>query len=417
MGAIEKVAKILRTDKDFVYAVEKRLSSVTGKGGVFEKIVFENDTRIKDRLERLRTPNEAHAKDVYDALITKVESHDAMLCSGTGIAKCSVAGDFERTVETAKRVAKIPKGFFMKMEKAAELLMREPPKKIMAYLKYDTVDEMLAKEDIVEILAALRFVEGSEWLNTTFFPHYADITPDDFEEREVDIRVLSEKWNKYAKIFVMKKWHNVSHLKEFGVLFVIPVSLGISGELLRMLNLIFHYTHEIPFYSDIFRKIAEKPETFSENLQSLLRGDTLDTRFPDSEKSNWLVIQRYLAKDDENDWRLFVPHINPEALHWLRAESDLEASANELGKFGHELNFWNDMDWVGDFFKDETGNSVLVSFDLVDTVMSLVKRHERVKFLYHHQEALWNKIFIEYFGVAQLEEYAKDFILRGHFEI
>ncbi|MCX6788706.1 MAG: hypothetical protein WCO21_03140 [bacterium] len=417
MGAVERIAKILRTDKDFVYAVEKRLSSVTGKGGVFEKIIFENDARIKDRLERLRVPNEARAKDVYDALISKVESHDSMLCSGTGINKCSMPSDFERTVEIAKKVAKIPKGYFMKMEKAAELLMKEPPRRILAYLKYETVDEMLAKEDIIEVLAALRFVEGSDWLNSTFFPQYASLTPDDFEERDVEIRALSEKWNKYAKIFVMKKWHNVSHLKEFGILFVIPVSLGISGELLRMLNLIFHYTHEIPFYSDIFRKIAEKPETFSENLQSLLRGDTLDKRYPDDDKSNWLVIQRYLAKEDENDWRLFVPHINPEALHWSRAEDDLEASANELGRFGHELRFWNDLDWVGDYFRDESGNNVLVSFDLVDTVMGLVKKHERVKFLYHHQEALWNKIFIEYFGEPQLEEYAKSYILKGHFEI
>ncbi|MEK7089672.1 MAG: hypothetical protein AAB920_02525, partial [Patescibacteria group bacterium] len=152
-------------------------------------------------------------------------------------------------------------------------------------------------------------------------------------------------------------------------------------------------------------------------LQSLLRGDTLDTRFPDSDKAHWLVIQRYLAKDAENDWRLFVAHINPEALHWMRAEDDLKELANVLGRFGHELRFWNDLDWVGDYFQDETGNNVLVSFDLVDTAMSLVKRHERVKFLYHHQEALWNKIFIEYFGVAQLEEYAKSYVLKGHFEI
>ncbi len=103
MGAVERIAKILRTDKDFVYAVEKRLSSVTGKGGVFEKIIFENDARIKDRLERLRVPNEARAKDVYDALISKVESHDSMLCSGTGINKCSMPSDFERTVEIAKK--------------------------------------------------------------------------------------------------------------------------------------------------------------------------------------------------------------------------------------------------------------------------------------------------------------------------
>jgi hypothetical protein len=404
MDAIERVAKMLRTDKDYIYSIEKRLALATGKRGVFDRIIFDNDVRIKDRLQRLELSSDSSAKAVYDALIAKVENHDTWLCQSTGSNKCSVIEDFIKAVDTAKKVIKMPKGFFIKKEKAIELLKKEPPKKVMAYLGYDSIDDMLAKEDIIEILASLRFVEGSEWLNSHFFINYTTLT-------------LSPKWTKYAKIFVMKKWHNVSHLKEFGVLFVIPTSLGISGELLRMLSLIFHYSHEIPFYSDVIRTIAKHPETFTKNLLSLLRGDVLDTRLPESEKSQWLIVQRYLAKDDENDWRLFVPHVNPEALHWHRAEDDLEASASLFGEFGHELKFWRDLDWVGDFFKDEIGHHILVSFDLVDTVMSLVKRHEQMKFLYHHQEALWNKIFIEYFGEEQLEAYCKKYLIAGHFEI
>ncbi len=417
MDSIEKVAHILRTDKDYIYSVEKRLSQFTGKKGVFDRIIYENEVRIKDRLQKLGLSEDAHAKEVYDALIGKVESHDVWLCERTGSNKCSVPQDFLNAIAIAKKVLKIPKGYFIKMEKAAELLKKTPPTKIIAYLGYRTVEEMLAKEDIVEILAALRFVEGNEWLNKSFFPQYNSLTPADFEDRAVEVRVLSEKWAKFAKIFVMKKWHNVSHLKEFGILFVIPTSLGISGELLRMLSLIFHYSHEIPFYSEIIKTLAEHPKTFVEHLLSLLRGDTLDKRLPENDSVQWLVIQRYLAKDDENDWRLFVPHINPEALHWHKAEDDLEASASSFGELGRGLNFWRDLDWVGDFFHDEMGNDILVSFDLVDTVMGLVKRHEQVKFLYHHQEALWNRIFIEYFGEAQLEEYCKKFLITGYFEL
>lgn len=417
MDSIEKVAHILRTDKDYIYSVEKRLSEITGKKGVFDRIIFENDTRIKDRLSRLGLSSESSAKNVYDALIAKVEANDVWLCESTGSKKCSTLQDFIIAVDTAKKVIKMPKGFFIKMDRAVKLLKNTPPKKVMAYLGYNTVEEMLAKEDIVEILAALRFVEGNEWLNKSFFIQYKDLTPDDFEERNVDVRVLSQKWTKFAKIFVMKKWHNVSHLKEFGVLFVIPTSLGISGELLRMLSLIFHYSHEIPFYSDVIRLIAKNPKTFTEHLLSLLRGDTLEKRLPEDDSVQWLVIQRYLAKDDENDWRLFVPHINPEALHWHKAEDDLEAAASTFGMAGRELSFWRDLDWVGDFFQDEMGNNILVSFDLVDTVMGLVKRHEQMKFLYHHQEALWNRIFIEYFGEEQLEEYCKKHLITGYFEL
>ena len=91
--------------------------------------------------------------------------------------------------------------------------------------------------------------------------------------------------------------------------------------------------------------------------------------------------------------------------------------AGLIDGFSDELAFWQDLGWVGDYFRDETGNDVLVSFDLVDTVMSLVREKELIKYLYHHQEALWNKIFIEYFGQDQLENFSKDYLLQGYFEI
>ena len=127
------------------------------------------------------------------------------------------------------------------------------------------------------------------------------------------------------------------------------------------------------------------------------------------ERRSFLNIQRYLAKDDENDRRLFLPHINPEAFHWDRAEDNLAKIEG--------LEFWKNLDWIGDFFKIETGGEILVSFNLVDTVMSLVKEKEMVKYLYHHQEALWNKIFSEYFGEDKMEKAIKENIARGWFTI
>ncbi|MDI6821028.1 MAG: hypothetical protein QMD65_02490 [Patescibacteria group bacterium] len=417
MDAVEKIAKILRTDKDFIRKIEARLSFVTGKKGIMEKIIAENDARILDRLSILGVLRSSDAKEVYDALISKIESDDNKFFEVFKRPNCSKQKDCERVLEIAKKIAKTNHGFFLKKEKAQEFLNNVPPQKVMSYLGYRSVEEMLKKEDLFEVFSALRFIEGNEWLNNVFFKQYETLKPTDFEEREMAVKALSEKWNTVAEGFVRKKWHNISHLKELGVVFVIPISLGISGELLRMLGLVFHYLHEIPFYSDMFKKISEIPETFSLNFVSLLRGDVLDRHMPESEKSLWLVVQRYLAKDDENEWRLFVPHINPEALHWLKAQEDLIKVGLTLNHFGKELEFWHDLDWVGDFFKDEIGNDVLVSFDLVDAVMSLVMQKDMIKYLYHHQEALWNKIFIEYFSREELEKFSKEYLLQGYFEI
>jgi hypothetical protein len=237
------------------------------------------------------------------------------------------------------------------------------------------------------------------------------LKPTDFEEREIQTKVLGMKWISAAEKFIEKKYHNISHLKELGIIFIIPINLKVSGETLRTLSLLCHYFYEVYFYSDLIREFAEKKSAdFATEFISLLRGDVLK-KLPSAAAGHqsFFIIQRYLAKDDENDRRLFLPHLNPEALHWDKTEESLAKIEG--------LNFWKDLDWVGDFFKTETGSEVLVSFNLVDTIMSLVKEKEMVKYLFHHQEALWNKIFINYFGQEKVEEIIKQNLIKGLFEV
>lgn len=417
MQAHEKLARILRADKDYLVKIGVHLSAVTGKEGVLEDVFERNERAVNDRLLRLGVRHDAGAKDVYDALISRIEADNHAVSEAFKAPALHSAEDCARVLDVVRRIAGTERGFFLKEEKAREFLRNEPPRKVMEYLGYDSADAMLEKEDLYEVYSALRFVEGSEWLNGTFFKQYKGLTPHDFEEREVQARALPDRWRAIAESFVKKKWHNISHLKEMGVVFVIPLTLGISGELLRMIALVFHYLHEIPFYSDMFRKVAEVPETFAASIVSLLRGDVIERRVPEGEKTLWLVVQRYLAKDDENEWRLFVPHLNPEAIHWRKAAEDIVKLGSELGEQKIDLSFWEGLDSVGDYFKDEIGNDVLVSFNIVDTVMSLVKEKELIKYLYHHQEALWNEIFASYFNREELEKFTKEYLLQGYFEV
>ncbi len=416
MTSLEKIAKILRADKHHLTNLEKRMAEATGKKGVFEKIVEENENLMRDRMLTLGIPREAGAKEIYDALISKIDSDDHRVFEILGKPTCHKKEDCHSVAAAALRIAGTPRGFFLKTEKAREFLLKEPPRDTMKFLGYNSAEKMLASEDLFEVYASLRFIEGSDWLNNHFFKQYETLTPDDFEEREVRVMALDYKWGKSAEGFVNKKKHNISHLKELGVVFVIPIMLGISGEILRMFALITHYLNEIPFYSDIARKISSEKD-FAAKYISLLRGDVVEKSIPEGEKALWLVVQRYLSKDDDNDWRLFVPHINPEAMHWEKAERNLPKLAEGMDGFSKELSFWHDLNWVGDYFRDESGVEVLASFNLVDTVMSLVKEKEMVKYLYHHQEALWNKIFLEYMGEEGLEKYSRDYLLKGYFEI
>lgn len=416
MNSLEMIAKILRVDKTYLKRVDDRLTAVTGKAGVMDQIVAENEARMTQALAVLGLTREAKASEVYNVLVKRVGLDDEHIFKVLGNPDSRKTEDCQKIATLAQGAVNPPKGLFLKPEKAKEFLIKEPPRQVMEFLGYATVEEMLAKEDLLEVYSSLRFIEGNEWLNNTFFKQYEHLTPNDFEERDIVVRALSQKWGEFSQKFVAKKHHNISHLKELGVVFIIPTAMGVPGEILRMITLIGHYLYEVPFYADMIRKIATQPESFALNFVSLLRGDVLDTRHLMEDPATWFVVQRYLAKDDENDWRLRAAHINPEALHWAKAVAILPKIIEALGGVKEEIAFWEDLGWVGGYFKDESGVDILISFELVDTVMSLVQKKEMTKFIYHHEEALWNKIFVSYFGSEEIEKRARQHLLEGYFK-
>lgn len=417
----EKIAKILRIPKKTLSSLVFSLENITGRAGIMEKLFFENEKIVEEKLSVLGVRHDCFAIELYDALISKIEADDLRLLNLIGHSSLRDYEASQAVIDFVKKMNrkdfpnKLPYGFFLKKEKAEQLLIAEPPRKIMEVLGYDHVGDLLEKEDLLEVYSALRFIEDTDWQNNVFFKQYQTLHPEDFEERPLELRALNFKWAEAASKFVTKKHHNVSHLKELGIIFVIPIFLGISGETLRLVSMLSHYIHEVVFYSDLLERFAKDHKSFAYNLISVLRGDVIEKRLPavalEAKRPRFLVVQRYLSKEDENDWRLFEPHINPEALHWQKAENDVVHINHESFKF------WDGLGWIGDFFKTEVGADALVSFNLVDTVMALVKQKEMVKYLYHHQEALWNKIFIEYFGMEKLEKLSKENIVRGWFEV
>ena len=76
---IEKIAKILRISKKDLADLILHLEKVTGKIGIIEKIFFENEKLVSERLSELSVNHNSSASEVYDALISKVEADDLKL--------------------------------------------------------------------------------------------------------------------------------------------------------------------------------------------------------------------------------------------------------------------------------------------------------------------------------------------------
>ncbi len=387
---MENLAQNLGVEADFLKRLDWAMVSRVGRKGVLDNVIEENNTRVRDIFYTLGIPGGASREQVRSALLRAIQKNEKELLTYLE----GVPGDnqFEKAAALAKRIAQVGKGFFLKKEFGAAILKKSKPKNLLAFLGAKNVGELLKKHDVTEIFSALRFVESDEWMHETFEKAYSGFTAADFEEREISIKVLGPEWRTVAEKFVAKKHHNVSHLKEFGVIFLNPITENIPGKFMRDFALLLHYFHEIEFYSKLFKKYSTG-EDFSTRLKALLRGDVKDVKTVSA--GEWLIVQRYLFKENPADPRLFLPRVNPESLHWLRGERDLVVLGEKEKSLSLEL--WRDSDWVSLY---DEGEGRVISFDLEDNAMSAVSGADGKKdyFSYHQREALWTKIFKEYVG-------------------
>ncbi|NIA09583.1 MAG: hypothetical protein GWP10_07610 [Nitrospiraceae bacterium] len=413
MKSTLKVARLLRTSESVISNLERKMSKVTGRNDVIDDIAQDNKSLIDQRLKDMGLNQQANSSSIFIALLKKVRELDTKL---TEMLSTSNYGqiDKDKFINRIHEASSAHEGWFLKEEKMKDFLILNPPAKIIKALGYKDVFELIKKENIYEIAAALRFVEGGHWINEFFLKPYYDLQPSDFELRKIKLLFLSDKWSNLAHQFIGKKLHNISHLKEMGVVFFIPLKDKTpTGEVLESFSLFLHYSHEIDFYSKIFRQLA-KGDDFGSRLISLISGQVTNDKLNGEDKGmEWRIIQRYLAKLDPSDPRLGEPHINPEALHWAKAEDDLY---NFSQRFDLGFDFWHGLDYVGDYFLAGQRGDELVSFDLIDVIISLT--HGGIsKYLYHQQEALWNEIFKRYLSETEMERVMMNNLEKGSIEI
>ncbi len=340
--------------------------------------------------------NNTTGKEFYRALLARIEADNmrvAKLVGGKDPDDIRVM--VPKLVATANKVKFNRKVFVLKHEKAKELLRQMPPKNLMKHLGYKKIDDLFRNEPFGELYTALRFSEGPDWLNR-YDELFKTVQAKDYEERDLEIIVMNhEKYVDLAKHFVEKKFHNVTHTKELGTIIVVPVQKPRwKGLTLKTLPLLFHYMNEVKLYSTFFKYKSKTVKKFGEVVVETLIADPASGSQMAGRHVHWRVIQRYFGKiKDEAHPEAFQPHLQPEDLHWRRAEE-------LLYELDPKMKFWKDRDWVGMMFDDQP-----VTTNIIDVSLSYsneISYDDR--YVYHFRESLWNEIFARYMGMPVLEK-------------
>lgn len=373
----------------------QQLERASSNAGEDARLIGEISEKMAGVMRHLRLhPHETRGIELYHALLNKVKADNERVTKLIGGSDPDDVNEMVPLIVAAVEKMNINrKVWVLKHAVAKEFLRKMPPKKLMAHLGYRSIDSMLKHEDIDEIYTALRFSEGSEWLNE-YNELFRTVKPGDFETRDIRIVVMDHhKYVDLAEHFVEKKLHNITHTKEMGVIVVVPMHhRRMPGITLKSLPLIFHYINEIRLYSSFF-KLNQVKAHFGDVVVQTLIADPGNASQMAGHNVHWRVIQRYFGKlKDEAHPEAFEPHVHPEDLHWRRAEE-------LLAELDPEMAFWREMDYVGKLYD---GAPVVVN--LMDVSLSYSNEISYAgRYVYHFRESLWNEIFMRYMGKKNLE--------------
>lgn len=334
-------------------------------------------------------PNDTKGIELYNALKVKATQDDAKLLELLNVPVGSSAmAVLSAVVSKVQSLGAHKQAWVIKNSVAKKMLVECPPLRVMKQLNHKSIESMLKRENMTEIYAAMRFCETPAWLNK-FVKQYKNLQANDFEMRDVEVVLLSsEKWGKAGEACIRQQRHHIVHLKEFGVVAVLPsVSEQYhAGLALLTLPLILHYISEIRLYSSFF-KLHQVKSGFGKIITKTLLGDISGLANMSGTDLHWRVIQRhYGLQDDTKHPEIFMPHVQPEDFYWKKAEE-------VLFEIDPSLAFWKNSDCLAVMGEDKKP----ISFHLIDNAMATYTNAPfEQRFVRRAQESILNELHLRY---------------------
>lgn len=388
------MAELLGAGEPMFSIALRQLENASGNQGVDVRLTAEIISKVHHAHKSLGLdPNDTTGEELYSALLSMVEKHDHFLAKRLGADDPEDVQDILRRIRIASSNVHTPKrGWFLKHSVAKRLLKATPPKQVMKALKYRSIDSMIKREPVSELFVAIRVLESPKWQHA-FLAKYSKLKPIDFETRDVEvIQFNSERWSKHTEQFVRSNRHNLTHLKELGVIALLPLPIEkMRGIAITVLPLVLHYITEIRLYSAYF-KLQQVSPNFGEALVKTLTVDPKEHVNIAGQPLHWRVVNRHFGGYTQMLPEMFEPHVQLEDLEWRKAEA-------VLYELEPALHFWHAMDFVGSL-----QGGVPVSFNLMDMAASYVNHlpyeHRAIG---HMRQSLWSEICQRYIAQPMLE--------------
>ncbi len=397
------LSELLEAKEPFFSQSIRELEAASSHPNLDIRFSSEIELRAQQKLRELGLdPHNTNGRELYQSLQDLVAIHDTFLARALGVSDTTdVNALLPKVVQIIKTLPVSRSSWALKHSVTRRLLKTHEPKKTMKELGYRSIDSMLKREPVVNVLAAARMLESTQW-QKRFTKSYGDLEPSDFEIRSVEITLPTGKhWHVIGERYARASHHNVMQLRELGALIILPLpGVHLRGAAITILSVLLHNLNELRLYSTFFKMQQVKPH-FGSIIAEVLLHDTPNYAELAGQQLHWRVLHRYLGRaSGQSLATIFEPHVQLEDLEWRQAEQ-------VLYRIEPALKFWEGLDCVG-VLRDGKP----VSFNLLDNALNFCNQLDYGQQRARHMQAnLWDELYIRY-----LEEETVSQQLAEHFE-
>lgn len=389
------LSELLGVDRSLFAADIARLETASAGASADIQLTSEILVKVRQKTRELGLdPKDSTGREIYHALLNLTHLHDSFLVKKIGGQDSDDVIDLlPRLRRTALELSPVKTAWVMKHSVAKKMLKTMPPRRVMKYLGYKSVDSILKREPVAELFAAIQLLENDAW-RQKFMQKYQTLTQMDFESRPIEIIPLDiKRWQEASTPYIKQNRHIILHVRELGVVIMLPPPfVRRSGISITVLPQLLHHLNEIRLYS-AFYKLHQMQADFGQTVANSLlydRGNHVEIA---GHQVHWRVVQRHFgSKSSAEHPQVLEPHVQPDDLVWRKAEE-------VLFQLEPSLHFWHQTDYLGVFRQGRP-----LSFNLMDMALNYSNHiHYEQRIYGHLRDALWNELYLRYMGQPSLE--------------
>ncbi len=353
---MSKLIRQLLKEDDPLFTIQlTRLEKSAGSPGIDARLTAELISMSRAKIGSLGLdPSDTTGAELYSALKQKSIDGDEQIHAYLGHP---ASAD-----EASKKAEKLLNGTIGKCETwvikpvvLRRILKKNPPKKVMKAFHFQSVDSIIKRMDVAEILLAARILELKTW-QTKQHKAYESLESKDFEKNTVQLVALGDtRWLGLWADCEKRTGARVIGLKECGVVgFHIDAS---PGSYILTIPLALHAANELILHGSFMKLHLVHPSIGNALIHAFNDGEMIHTSIS-GVAVHWRSMQRYYGR--QSSAQASFAHLDQSDLGWVDVEVKLSLLIPELA-------FWVGTDIVGVSY----GDGRIISLNIHDVAKSV----------------------------------------------